>query len=153
MKRAALVLALATLSVPTAAGAMQTSSHPATPSKASASHVKIHGTVSAITRSTVRITGAAKSRTFTRGAVSLTGIRVGAQVEAEGFVRHGVLRLSAIHGDDRAAEHVSSAKSGDDQPGDDHGGQTVSATPSADDQPADDNGGKHTGQDDGPGHH
>jgi hypothetical protein len=166
MKRVTLVLALAALSVPAAAGAAQTSSQPAAPSKAIASHVKIYGTVNAITRSTVKVANATRSRTFARGAVSLTGVQIGARVEAEGFVRRGVLRLSAIHVDDRAAQNVSSTPSANAQPGDDRGGQTVSTTPSSDDQPGDDHGGqtvsptqgdddlggRHGGQDDAPGH-
>jgi hypothetical protein len=122
MKRVTLVLALAALSVPAAAGAAQTSSSSASHSKASASQIKIFGTVNAITRTTVTVSNAASSRTFVRGAVSLAGIHVGARVEAEGFLRNGALRLSAIHRDDHVAQNVSAtAPVNNSQPGDDHG--------------------------------
>jgi hypothetical protein len=134
MKRVTLVLALAALSVPAAAGAAQTSSPSASASKASASQIKIYGTVKAITGTTVTVSNATSSRTFVRGAVSLAGIRVGVRVEAEGFLRNGALRLSAIHRDDHVAQSVSA---------------TASVTNS---QPGDDHGRGHGGADDGPNH-
>jgi hypothetical protein len=149
MKHVSLVLALAALSVPVAvAGAAQTTSEPA--SKASVGKVKIYGTVKAISSSTVTVANATKSRTFLRRAVSLAGIRTGASVEAEGFMRNGKLRLSGIHLDDRAAADTGSTQPAT-APVDDRGGQTGTSTPSGDDLPGDDHGGH--GQDDAPGHH
>jgi long-subunit fatty acid transport protein len=156
MKRVSLVLAIAALSVPAAAGAAQTSDH-ASPSKASVSKVKIYGTVKAINSATVTVTNATKTRTFVRRAVSLAGIHTGNRVEAEGFMRNGKLRLSGIHLDDRAAATAVTTQSGtatpvsDDPPGDDRGGQTVTVTTPSDDPPGDDRGGH--GLDDAPGHH
>jgi long-subunit fatty acid transport protein len=151
MKRVTLVLALAALSVPAAAGATQTSSQSSSPSK-------VYGTVSSITNSTVTVKATSKSRTFLRRAVSLNGIRVGSRVEAEGAVRNGVLRLSSIHLDDHAVQSGGSAKSSDDQPGDDRGGDNRGSDDRGGDDRGgnhggDDNGGKHSGEDDGPNHH
>jgi hypothetical protein len=145
MKRVTLVLALAALSVPAAAGAAQTSSASSSASKASASQIKIYGTVKAITGTTVTVANATSSRTFVRGAVSLAGIHVGIRVEAEGFLRNGALRLSAIHRDDHVAQSVSATASTTNQ--------SVSATaPITNSQPGDDHGRGHGGADDGPNH-
>jgi long-subunit fatty acid transport protein len=174
MKRVTLALALAALSVPAAAGATQTNSQHASTAKVHASHVKSHvkiyGTVTAITPSAVTVANAAKSKTFARGMVSLAGIRVGSGVEAEGAVRKGVLRLSSIHLDDRAARIAAPAQPGVTQPGDDRGGLTPGATKPSDDPAGDDRGGltagttkpsddlpgddhgSHSGLDDGPNH-
>jgi hypothetical protein len=154
MKRVTLVLALAALSVPAAAGAAQTSSPSASASRASASQIKIYGTVKAITGTTVTVSNATSSRTFVRGAVSLAGIHVGARVEAEGFLRNGALRLSAIHRDNHVARSVSATAPTTNQPGDDNGGaQSVSPTaPVNNSQPGDDHGRGHGGADDGPNH-
>ena len=155
MKRVSLVLALAALSVPAAAGAAQTS-QPASPGKANVSKVKIYGTVKAINGATVTVANATKTRVFVRRAVSLAGIHTGARVEAEGFIRNGKLRLSGIHLDDRAAANAavtqtgSSTPASDDPPGDDRGGQTGTTTAPSDDPPGDDRGGH--GLDDAPGH-
>jgi hypothetical protein len=170
MKRVSLVLALAVLSVPATAAAAQTHSQPASPSKASASKVKIYGTVNAISRTSITVASAAKSRTFVRGAISLAGIRVGARVEAKGFVRKGALRLSGIHLDDHTDRAAGATKVSDDSPGDDRGGLNAGATKVSDDLPGDDRGGLNAGtkisddapgddhhgghgQDDAPGHH
>jgi hypothetical protein len=171
MKRVSLVLALAALSVPAAAGAAQTQSQPASPGKASASKVKIHGTVSAISSSSIIVVSATKSRTFMRGAVSLTGIRVGRHVEAEGVTRKGALRLTGIHLEDRGGLTAGAVKPSDDAPGDDRGGLTAGAVKPSDDLPGDDRGGLTAGAakpsddlpgddhrggnglDDAPGHH
>ena len=152
MKRVSLVLALAALSGPAAAGAAQTHSQPASPGQTSASKVKIHGTVNAISRSSITVVSTRKSHTFVRGAVSLAGIRVGAHVEAEGAKRKGALRLSGIHLDDRGGLTAGAAKPSDDLPGDDRGGLTAGAAKPSDDLPGDDHRGGH-GLDDAPGHH
>ena len=117
MKTVSLVLALAALSVPAAAGAAQTHSQHSSPVKVAKAHagkVKIYGTVTALSRTSVTVGSAAKSLTFQRGTVSLAGIRIGAGVEAEGSVRNGALRLSAIHLDDRGLRTSATAKAGDD---------------------------------------
>lgn len=141
MQRVTLALALAALSVPAAAGAAQTSSPHASAAKVHASHVKIYGAVTAITASSVTVTNAAKAKTFARGAVALTGIRVGSGVEAEGAVRKGTLRLSSIHLDDRGARVARTIQPGTVQPGDDRGG----LTPGSDDPAGDDRGGLTAG--------
>ncbi len=171
MKRFTLVLALAALSVPAAAGATQTpDAHHKSSLKVHSSHVRISGTVSAITATAVTVVNGAKSKTFARGNVSLAGIAVGAGVEAEGAVRKGTLRLSSIHledriagtgspapaagtqpGDDRGGLTAGAAKPGDDPIGDDRGGLTAGATTPTDDPIGDDHG-RHSGLDDGPNH-
>jgi hypothetical protein len=169
MKRFTLALALAALAVPAAAGATQSpDAHRASPARVNASHVTIHGAVTAITSGAITVANGAKSKTFARGAVSLAGIAVGSGVEAEGSMRKGVLRLSSIHledraagtttpaagvqaGDDRGGLTGGAAKASDDPAGDDCGGLTGGAAKASDDPAGDDRG--HSGLDDGPGHH
>jgi hypothetical protein len=166
MKRATLVLAVAALSVTGAAGAAQASTHHA--SNARHGHTRIQGTVESISRSSITVVNAGRSRTFARGTLSLNGVVVGAHVEAEGSVRDGVLRLASIHREDRVAGSAgatqpATTEPGDDrvapiagstpvssEPGDDRSGLTVPAQPAAR-EPGEDVPG-HGGLDDGPNH-
>ena len=161
MKTVSLVLALAALRVPAAAGAAQTHAQHSSPVKVAKAHagkVKIYGTVTALSRTSVTVASASKSLTFQRGTASLAGIRVGAGVEAEGSARNGALRLSAIHLDDRGLRTSAAATAGDDRggrittvtapsddpAGDDRGGQTTTTTTPSDDPAGDDRGGQTT---------
>jgi hypothetical protein len=171
MKRFTLVLALAALSVPAAAGATQTpGSQHSSSARVHAGHIKITGTVRAVSSMSVTVANAATSKTFARGSVSLAGIRVGTGVEAEGIVRQGALRLASIHREDRVARTTTSATAGGAQPGDDRGGRAAGAAKPSDDLAGDDRGGltggaaapgddpigddhgRRSGLDDGPSH-